>query len=224
MALMKAGPWVERRHWFHRSLTTSQTLQLTSLLYLFHTGEPLGRITFELFKDVVPRTAENFRQFCTGEYKVNGKPQGYQSSRFHRIVSQFFFCVFRLFGSRSLLTQKDQPPKQIPQFMVQGGDFLHGDGTGSTCIYGTKSFADENFTLKHDTEGLLSMANAGPNTNGSQFFITTVPTPFLDGKHVVFGKVVDGMDVVKKMEATKTGRRGKDVPDLDVVVGLCGEM
>lgn len=108
--------------------------------------------------------------------------------------------------------------------MVQGGDFLHGDGTGSTCIYGTKSFVDENFTLKHDKEGLLSMANAGPNTNGSQFFITTVPTPFLDGKHVVFGQVVDGMDLVKKMEATKTGRRGKDIPDLDVVVGLCGEM
>lgn len=108
--------------------------------------------------------------------------------------------------------------------MCQGGDFLHGDGTGSTCIYGTKSFADENFTLKHEQEGLLSMANAGPNTNGSQFFITTVPTPFLDGKHVVFGKVVDGMDVVRKMEATKTGRRGRDVPDLDVLIAQCGEM
>ncbi|KAG6368407.1 hypothetical protein INS49_002613 [Diaporthe citri] len=160
-------------------------------------GEPLGRITFELFKDVVPRTAENFRQLCTGEYKVNNKPQGYKGSRFHRI---------------------------IPKFMCQGGDFLHGDGTGSTCIYGTKSFADENFTLKHEHEGLLSMANAGPNTNGSQFFVTTVPTPFLDGKHVVFGKVVDGMDVVRKMEATKTGRRGRDVPDLDVLIAQCGEM
>jgi peptidyl-prolyl isomerase H (cyclophilin H) len=108
--------------------------------------------------------------------------------------------------------------------MCQGGDFLHGDGTGSTCIYGTKSFADENLALKHDREGLLSMANAGPNTNGSQFFITTVPTPFLDGKHVVFGKVVDGMDIVRKMEATKTGRRGRDVPDLDVLIAQCGEM
>ncbi|KAJ9161463.1 Peptidyl-prolyl cis-trans isomerase [Coniochaeta hoffmannii] len=160
-------------------------------------GEPLGRITFELFKDVVPRTAENFRQFCTGEYKSQGRPQGYKGSKFHRI---------------------------IPSFMCQGGDFLHGDGTGSTCIYGTKSFADENFNLKHDQPGLLSMANAGPNTNGSQFFITTVPTPFLDGKHVVFGKVVDGMDVVRKMEATKTGYRGKDVPNLDVVIAQCGEM
>ncbi|KAK0657545.1 peptidyl-prolyl cis-trans isomerase [Cercophora newfieldiana] len=161
-------------------------------------GEPLGRITFELFKDVVPRTAENFRQFCTGETKNSlGRPQGYKGSKFHRI---------------------------IPNFMCQGGDFLNGDGTGSTCIYGTKSFADENFELKHEQLGLLSMANAGPNTNGSQFFITTVPTPFLDNKHVVFGKVVDGMDVVKKMENTKTGYRGKDVPNLDVVIAQCGEM
>ncbi|KAL2180254.1 cyclophilin-like domain-containing protein [Thermothelomyces heterothallicus CBS 202.75] len=161
-------------------------------------GEPLGRITFELFKDVVPKTAENFRQFCTGEYKNHlGRPQGYKGSKFHRI---------------------------IPNFMCQGGDFLNGDGTGSTCIYGTKRFADENFNIKHDRPGLLSMANAGPNTNGCQFFITTVPTPFLDGKHVVFGRVVDGMDVVRKMEHTKTGLRGKDVPNLDVVIAECGEL
>ncbi|KAH6634268.1 putative U-snRNP-associated cyclophilin, partial [Chaetomium sp. MPI-SDFR-AT-0129] len=161
-------------------------------------GEPLGRIIFELFNDVVPKTAENFRQFCTGETtNALGQPQGYKGSKFHRI---------------------------IPSFMCQGGDFLNGDGTGSTCIYKTTKFADENFTLKHDQPGLLSMANAGPNTNGSQFFITTVPTPFLDGKHVVFGKVVDGMDIVKKMENTKTGYRGRDVPNLDVVVAECGEM
>ncbi|KAM3536015.1 hypothetical protein MY4038_000791 [Beauveria bassiana] len=154
-------------------------------------GEPLGRITFELFKDVVPKTAENFRQFCTGESKdAVGRPQGYKGSKFHRI----------------------------------GGDFLNGDGSGSTCIWGYKSFEDENFTLKHDQPGLLSMANAGPNTNGCQFFITTAPTPFLDGKHVVFGKVADGMDVVRKMEATKTGYKGKDVPNMDVVIAQCGEM
>ncbi|KAE9368605.1 putative U-snRNP-associated cyclophilin [Stipitochalara longipes BDJ] len=161
-------------------------------------GEPLGRIKFELFADVVPKTAENFRQFCTGETKNHlGRPQGYKGSKFHRIIKDF---------------------------MCQGGDFLHGDGTGSTSIYGTKTFADENFTIKHTQPGLLSMANAGPNGNGSQFFITTVPTPFLDGKHVVFGKVVEGMDVLKKMENTKTGYRGKDTPNLDVVISMCGEM
>ncbi|KAM3444870.1 hypothetical protein MY1884_001768 [Beauveria asiatica] len=172
-------------------------------------GEPLGRITFELFKDVVPKTAENFRQFCTGESKdAVGRPQGYKGSKFHRIVRSFTI--------------------HISNFMCQGGDFLNGDGSGSTCIWGYKSFEDENFTLKHHQPGLLSMAaksqNAGPNTNGCQFFITTAPTPFLDGKHVVFGKVADGMDVVRKMEATKTGYKGKDVPNMDVVVAQCGEM
>lgn len=95
-------------------------------------GEPLGRIKMELFADVVPKTAENFRQFCTGESKNHlGRPQGYKGSKFHRVIKDF---------------------------MCQGGDFLNGDGTGSASIYGTKSFADENFKLKHDTEGLLSMA------------------------------------------------------------------
>ncbi|KAK8207576.1 Peptidyl-prolyl cis-trans isomerase H [Zalaria obscura] len=158
-------------------------------------GEPLGRIKMELFADVTPRTAENFRQFCTGETKNHlGRPQGYKGSKFHRV---------------------------IPQFMLQGGDFLNGDGTGSTSIYGTKSFADENFDLKHDVPGLLSMANSGPNTNGSQFFVTTVATPWLDGKHVVFGRVVEGMDVVKKIENVRTRN---DKPVQDVVVAQCGEM
>ncbi|MCJ1341564.1 Peptidyl-prolyl cis-trans isomerase H [Bachmanniomyces sp. S44760] len=154
----------------------------------------------ELFANVVPRTAENFRQFCTGETKnTQGRPQGYKGSKFHRVIRDF---------------------------MIQGGDFLNGDGTGSTCIYGTKAFADENFTLKHDAPGLLSMANSGPNTNGSQFFITTVPTPFLNNKHVVFGKVVDNdggasMDVVRKVENVRT--RGEK-PVNEVVVQMCGEM
>ncbi|KAK2759057.1 Peptidyl-prolyl cis-trans isomerase H [Arachnomyces sp. PD_36] len=158
-------------------------------------GEPLGRIKMELFANITPRTAENFRQFCTGESKNHlGKPQGYKGCKFHRVIKDF---------------------------MIQGGDFIKGDGTGSATIYGTAKFADENFTVKHDGPGLLSMANSGPNTNGSQFFITTTATPFLNNKHVVFGKVIDGMEVVRKVENTRTTR---DKPNQDVSIAQCGEM
>jgi peptidylprolyl isomerase len=158
-------------------------------------GKAAGRITFELFADVVPKTAENFRALCTGEKGMGkeGKPLHYKGSKFHRIIQQF---------------------------MCQGGDFTRGNGTGGESIYGAK-FADENFTKKHTEPGLLSMANAGPGTNGSQFFITTVVTSWLDGKHVVFGKVVDGMKVVTAMEAAGS-RQG--TTSSEVVIADCGEV
>merc|ERR550534_837331 len=123
----------------------------------------------------------------------SGKPLHFKGSKFHRVVTQF---------------------------MCQGGDFTKGNGTGGESIYGEK-FADENFTLKHTGPGILSMANAGPNTNGSQFFLCTVQTAWLDGKHCVFGSVIDGMEVVKAIEQVGSGSGSTSQ---EVVIDNCGQL
>merc|ERR1712178_289252 len=158
-------------------------------------GAAAGRIVMELRADVAPKTAENFRALCTGEKGTGkeGKALHFKGSAFHRVINDF---------------------------MCQGGDFTRGNGTGGESIYGAK-FADENFQLKHTGAGILSMANAGPNTNGSQFFLCTVKTDWLDGKHCVFGSVVEGMDVVKKIEAVGSQSAKTSKP---VAIADCGQL
>lgn len=150
-------------------------------------NSPPGRVTFELYNDIVPKTAENFRALCTGE-----KGFGYKGCGFHRIITDF---------------------------MAQGGDFTAHNGTGGKSIYGNK-FEDENFKEKHTVPYLLSMANAGKNTNGSQFFITFVPCPWLDGKHVVFGRVVEGQNVVEQLHKVGSGQGN---PKAKCTITDCGQ-
>lgn len=161
-----------------------------------HGDTDMGRVIMQLYADVTPKTAENFRALCTGEKGEGtlGKPLHYKNCGFHRVIKDF---------------------------MIQGGDFTAGDGTGGESIYGEK-FADENFVIKHTKGGQLSMANAGPGTNGSQFFITSKDTPHLDGKHVVFGHVVEGMEVVWEIENVPCGP--SDKPETEVVIADCGQM
>ena len=154
------------------------------------------RITMELFSHATPITAENFRALCTGEKGLNknGIPLSYKGSIFHRVIKGF---------------------------MMQGGDFTNFNGTGGESIYGLK-FEDENFAIKHKKNGLLSMANSGPGTNRSQFFITFVETPHLDGKHVVFGRVIEGLDVVTDVEKVTTDKNDKPIAEVKVVE--CGQL
>lgn len=148
-------------------------------------GKPVGTIVIALFGRDTPRTVANFATLAS----VKGfQGKSYQNSRFHRV---------------------------IPNFMIQGGDIVRGDGRGSISIFGGR-FDDENFNIRHTEAGLLSMANSGPNSNGSQFFITLVPTPHLDNKHVVFGKVVSGMEVVNQIASIQ--RDANDRPAQDVII------
>ena len=157
-------------------------------------GEKLGRVVFGLYGDTDPKTVANFMALAIGETKstIDGKVMTYANTPFHRI---------------------------IPGFMVQGGDFEYGNGRGGESIYG-KKFEDENFDIKFSRPYQLAMANAGPDTNGSQFFVTFKATQWLNGKHVVFGEVLGGKDVIDTME--KYGTRSGN-PTGKLTVSACGE-
>ncbi|KAF5830762.1 cyclophilin-type peptidyl-prolyl cis-trans isomerase [Dunaliella salina] len=156
-------------------------------------GQVLGKIAIGLFGNAVPLTTSNFKALCTGEKGTGtlGKPLHFKGSPFHRI---------------------------IPGFMMQGGDITDGNGTGGESIYGP-SYDDENFSVKHEEAGFVACANAGPNTNSSQFYIPFGPAPHLNGRHVVFGRVLAGMDVVRRVEAVGSA---SGAPSEPVVIADCG--
>ncbi|UXI18133.1 Plasminogen activator inhibitor 2 [Sarcoptes scabiei] len=160
-------------------------------------SQNVGRIVFELFDDVCPKTCENFKALCTGERGVGmmtQKPLHYKNISFHRIVKNF---------------------------IIQSGDFSQGNGKGGESIYGG-TFEDESFHFKHEKPFLLSMANKGKNTNGSQFFITLAPAPHLDGVHVVFGHVISGKELVSSIADVPVDKQSR--PTISVVISNCGEL
>ena len=178
------------------TMATSTLSTVTNKVYFDVTidDEDAGRIVFGLFGDVVPLTVANFVTLSKGiDYEKEGRDMTYEGSKFHRI---------------------------IPGFMAQGGDFTKGNGTGGESIYG-KTFGDENFDLSFTKPYLLAMANAGPNTNGSQFFITFEVTSWLDGHHVVFGEVIEGFETVDMLEkiGTQSGASTKHA-----VISACGDL
>ena len=155
-------------------------------------NEVLGKVKFELFDEEVPKTCKNFRYFCTHSMLNNNYPD-YQGSILHRVIKDF---------------------------MIQGGDITNFDGTGGISMYGIK-FDDENLTLEHNQPGLLCMANSGPNTNNSQFYITLKETPWLNGKHVVFGIILEGFDIIKKIEQLPINlENNKPIEDVKII--KCG--
>ncbi|UYV71781.1 Ppib [Cordylochernes scorpioides] len=188
----KKTTWLDGRHVVFGKI-------LKGMVYFDLTlgGEDIGRVEIGLFGRTVPKTVKNFVELCNKHLTdppQEGKLTGYKGSVFHRVIEDF---------------------------MIQGGDFTRGDGRGGTSIYGEK-FPDENFKLKHYGAGWLSMANSGPDTNGSQFFITTKKTTWLDGRHVVFGKILKGMNVIRQVERTKTD--SQDKPLKAVMIKDCGTL